>query len=296
MFKVLEEQFEPILADFFASNAIKRVTSGALSVAEYQSYLKQVYFYVRENPQLQALATIYFRGRQRDMVKSFYAHASSEIGHEQLFFKALNDYVTLGGDASLAPYQNPLPATTALTSFAFYQIYNQNPLGYLGYLYFLEFVPTASGETIAKHLLEAGVPESAMTFLRDHMEIDVGHNRLMQKYAEKLVKTEADVDAVHYAMKTTGYLYAQMLEAAFDDVTKQTDTGWSWEELNADGLTPAKLTEGYSFGGRRSQLNFVSECSLIVSLSAHLTAFNAKTLRRSIAYCRRFPFAANRAA
>ena len=59
-----------------------------------------------------------------------------------------------------------------------------------------------------------------MTFLRDHMEIDVGHNRLMQKYAEALIKTEADIEAVHYAMKTTGYLYAQMIDAAFDDVDK----------------------------------------------------------------------------
>ena len=166
MFKVLEDQFEPVLADFFASSAIMRAGSGKLSVEQYRSYLKQVYFYVRENPQLQALATIYFRGRQRDMVKSFYAHASSEIGHEQL---ALNDYVTLGGDASLVPYQNPLPATTALTSFAFYQIYNQNPLGYLGYLYFLEFIPTRSGGEFSKFLLRcrrAGISDDF--FARSH--------------------------------------------------------------------------------------------------------------------------------
>ena len=217
---------------------MQHVASGNLTIEEYRSYLRQVYFYVRENPQLQALATAYFRGRQRDLVKGFYQHAISEVGHEQL---ALNDYVTLGGDDSATPYQNPLPATSALTAFAFYQIYNLNPLGYLGYLFFLEFVPTQSGDAIAEHLVAIGVPETAMTFLRDHIEIDQGHNRLMERYASALLKTEADIDSVEYAMKTTGHLYSQMIGSAFIDAHSTVDTGWNWEELNADQKTPADL-------------------------------------------------------
>jgi len=240
MIDILKKQFQPILEDFLTSSAITHLASGNLTTEAYRSYLRQTFYYVRENPQLQALATIYFRGRQRDMIKGFYAHASSEIGHEQL---ALNDFVTLGGDDTYTPYQNPLPATTALTSFAYYQIYNQNPLGYLGYLFFLEFVPTQAGDAISQHLRTAGVPENAMTFLRDHMEIDVSHNRLMEQYAKRLLKTEADLAAVHYAMKTTGYLYAQMINAAFEDADQHMDTGWNWEELDADGITPDELSK-----------------------------------------------------
>jgi len=235
MFQILHKEFRSVLDQFLQSKPIKHLAAGQLSVAQYRSYLKQVYFYVRENPQLQALATIYFRGRQREMVRSFYSHASSEIGHEQL---ALNDYITLGGNADNVVYKNPLPATTALTAFAFYQIYNKNPLGYLGYLFFLEFLPTRSGESIANQLMSAGIPENATTFLRDHMEIDVGHNRLMEKYADALLKTDADVDAAIYAMRTTGYLYAQMIEAAFADEHEQIDTGWNWDELQADNKLP----------------------------------------------------------
>lgn len=239
MFQELEKRFEPVLTTFLASPAMKHLSDGKLTREEYRSYLKQVYFYVRENPQLQALATVYFRGRQRDLVKGFYQHATSEIGHEQL---ALNDFVTLGGDDKDTPYENPLPATTALTAFAFYQIYNLNPLGYLGYLYFLEFVPTRAGGLIAEQLANIGIPEGATTFLRDHMEIDVGHNRLMERYADALIRSDADLDCVEYAMKTTGYLYAEMIGAAIRDASVQEHTGWNWEELNADRAEPKKAT------------------------------------------------------
>ncbi len=230
----LSARFDTVLQDFFGTEPMAHVASGKMQREEYRSFLKQVYYYVRENPQLQALATVYFRGRQRDLVRPFYQHAVSEVGHEQL---ALNDFVELGGDATDVPYRNPLPATSALTAFAFYQIYNRNPLGYLGYLYFLEYIPTRSGGAIAGHLENIGVPQSAMTFLRDHMEIDIAHNRLMDRYVESLLKTEADFDSVVYAMQTTAHLYVQMVGASIKDAHAEMDTGWNWEELHADGKT-----------------------------------------------------------
>jgi pyrroloquinoline quinone (PQQ) biosynthesis protein C len=239
MFKKLEERFQPVLASFLASEPMRRLSGGALTVEEYRSVLKQIFHHTRENPQLQALATVYFRGRQRDMVRMFYKHAASEIGHDQL---ALNDFVTLGGDATNVPYENPLPATSALLAYGFYQIYNLNPLGYLGYLYFLEFTGTKAGVGLMDSLRRIGVPDSAMTFLKDHTEIDVGHNKMMMKYAEHMLRAEADIDAVVYAMKTTGFLYSQMILSAIEDARAPMDVGWNWEELNADAVSPASLS------------------------------------------------------
>lgn len=238
MFERLQAEFQPILTGFMSSAAMRHLADGRLTVEEYKSFLTQVFYYAREDPQLQALATVYFRGRQRDFVKTFFSHASSEIGHEQL---ALNDLATLGADTYQTPYRNPLPATKALTAFAFHQIYDGNPLGYLGYLYFLEFVPTQAGPTIEQSLLKAGVPASATTFLRDHIEIDVAHNRLMVRYADSLLKSDADIDAVIYAMKATAYYYGGMIGEAIKDAHAQMDTGWNWAELKADNLTPQSL-------------------------------------------------------
>lgn len=239
MFNLLQDRFYPIANRFMDSPSIKSLLSGDATVEEYRSLVRQIFHHTRENPQLQALAAVYFRGRQRDMVRAFFAHASSEIGHDQM---ALNDFVTLGGDATNVPYENPLPATTALTAFGFYQVYNLNPLGYLGYLYFLEFIGTSSGGRIIDALIKIGVPENATTFLREHTEVDIAHNKLMEKYVKELVNNNENLDAIAYAMETTAHLYEGMIASAIKDAHDPLMTGWNWEELNADKITPADLS------------------------------------------------------
>ncbi|MFN3961027.1 MAG: iron-containing redox enzyme family protein [Parvularculaceae bacterium] len=235
----LKSRFEPVLAEFLESEPVRLLLSGRMTPVEYRAILREVFHHTRENPQLQALATVYFRGRQRDMVRPFLAHAASEIGHDQL---ALNDFTTLGGDPRDVPYRNPLPATSALLAYGFYQIYNLNPLGYLGYLFFLEFTPTQTGDGMMSRLEAIGVGRNAQTFLRDHTEIDQGHNRMMAKYAERLVASDAEIDCIVYSMRTTGYLYAQMMMQAIEDARRPRDYGWNWEELHADGVTPRDLS------------------------------------------------------
>lgn len=239
----IETRFKPILDDFVTSRPVAAVIDGTLTKAQYSAMMRQVFHHTRENPQLQALATVYFRGRQRDMVKPFFQHATSEIGHDQL---ALDDFKAMGGDAAVVPYENPLPATSALLAYGFFQIYNQDPVGYLGYLYFLEFTPTSIGGAMLTRLKELGIPDEAMVFLQDHTTIDEGHNRLMHHYVKTLITSEAKMDAMLYAARTTGYLYTEMLSqamaAAETDGAMEAAMGWNWEELQADGLTPADVT------------------------------------------------------
>ena len=238
MFNQLKDCFDETLNRFMASPPMQQLASSNVTAAEYGSFLRQIYYVVRENPQLQALATVYFRGNQREQVRNFFQHATSEVGHDQL---ALNDFEALGFDATNVPYQNPLPASSAMTAFAFYQIYNLNPVGYLGYLFFLEFLPTQAGGILTEKLREAGVPDNAMTFIRDHIEIDQAHNRLMKTYADQLLKTPRDLDASRYAIMATSFHYEQLLSTAISAAHQPVDTGWNWEELDADGIDPASL-------------------------------------------------------
>ena len=241
-FNELKDRFDIVLNEFMNSAPMKRLAEGGISVEAYRSYVKQVYYYVRENPQLQVLSTVYFRGRHRQMVRNVFKHALSEVGHEQL---ALNDYITLGGDGKNVPYKNPLPATTALTSFAFHQTYNLNHLGSLGYLFFLEFAPTTAGQAIADHIKAVGVPEEAMSWLIEHIELDHEHNRMMERYAEVLINNDEDLDAIEYAMRTTGYLYSQMIAASIEDAELgERDTGWAWHEVQADAHLRADQDKG----------------------------------------------------
>jgi hypothetical protein len=224
----IKHAWTPIIEDFNSSGPLKRLGSGNISIEHYKSVLRQIFHYSREDPQIQALTTIYFRGKQRQLIRKFYQHAISEIGHDQL---ALNDLRSLGEDVSQIPFERPLPATIALIAYPIYQIQFHNPVGYLGYLFFLEFMPTGNGRKYMTMLENLGVPESAMTFIRDHATIDVGHNKLMEVYVNELVVTEEDLESVIYAMRVTAKLYADMIESAFEHADNPKSWGMSRQEM-----------------------------------------------------------------
>lgn len=210
--------FESALERFNASPPIRRLTGGEIEIAHYQWILRQIFHHARENPQIQALATVHFRGKQRDWVKPFFKHATSEIGHDQL---ALNDLAALGVTVETIPDEAPLPNTTALLALPFYLIQHKNPVAYLGYLYFLEFTPTSSGERYLEALAAMGVPDTAMSFLLDHARIDVAHNKLMEAYLEGLIADRSDADAVCAAIQATALLYENMLQGALERADRE---------------------------------------------------------------------------
>lgn len=230
-FRELQQAFLPVQASFLRSKGIERVLQGRIGTEHYASYLRQVFHHTRENPQIQTLATVYFRGHQRAAIKRFFRHASSELGHDIL---ALEDLRTLGEDVARLAEENPLPETAALIAFPFHQIYNLSPVGYLGYLFFLEFLPTGNGGALMDALERVGVEGGAMRFLRDHATIDVGHNKLMEGYAQALLKRPRELASAIYAMRVTGVLYGRMIEASFAQADHPIDYGLSAEEASLE--------------------------------------------------------------
>jgi pyrroloquinoline quinone (PQQ) biosynthesis protein C len=221
------EEFRATMASFGASPAMQLLASGAITLVHYKAVLREIYHYAKEDPQIQALATVYFRGEDRDTVKMFLKHATSEVGHDRM---ALDDLKALGEDVSAIPTSLPLPQTIALTAFPFYQIQYHNPIGYLGYLYFLEHMPTHAGAGYLTALQAAGVPKEATTFLMEHMTVDVAHTNLMREYVQRLVRTEADLSAVTFAIRVTGHLYGEMLVGAIRSAEKTYSPAINHEE------------------------------------------------------------------
>ncbi len=124
------------------------------------------------------------------MIKTLLKHAVSEAGHDDL---AVADLATMGEDVSRIGTERGLPATVTLVAFMHYQLEHQNPIGFLGYLFHLELTPTAIGPSLMHSLQSAGIPDNALSFIRDHAEIDIGHNSLMERYVTELVQTEEDI-------------------------------------------------------------------------------------------------------
>lgn len=213
---------------FLTTPAMRTVIEGRLTLNHYKSVLREIYHYTKEDPQIQAYASVYFRGADREMVKPFLRHAISEIGHEML---ALNDLKMLGGDVTGIERSNPLPATIAFTAYGFYNITFGNPVAYLGYLYFLEYLPTQYGQVFGKALMDAGVPVEAMTFLQDHQTVDAGHNQAMVRYLQALIQNRKDLEDTIYSMRVTASLYANLYQEALARVSKPSDFGTAWCEV-----------------------------------------------------------------
>lgn len=216
----LQECFAEVSAEFAASPAVARLASGQFTVAHYKEYLRQVYYYTRETPQLLTLAAGHLGGSDHEMVELLLTHAAEESGHDQW---ALNDLAALGEDVGTLPAGNPLPECLAFIAFTYYQILYRDPVAHLGYVYFLEFLPTSSGALYIDLLERLRVPKSAMSFLLEHIKVDAGHNQLMGRYTERLIRTETDLEAVQYSMRVTGKLYAQLLQAAIEQADHPTD-------------------------------------------------------------------------
>jgi pyrroloquinoline quinone (PQQ) biosynthesis protein C len=214
-FERLKATWGRVEAKFMTSDPIRRLAAGSLTIDHYAAYLRETYFYTRENPQIQAWSTAWFREESRDMVKMFLKHSISEVGHDQL---ALNDLESMGYHSEGIPSENPLPGTIALTAFAFYGIQFRSLYTYLGYLYFLEFLPTSKGRDLANALRNIGVPERSLSFMQEHNTVDLHHNQLMRVYADKMLQKPEAEREVAYAMEATGDLYRGKLSGAFEAV------------------------------------------------------------------------------
>jgi len=213
----IKEAWVETVVEFNKNPWIQRLATGELQLKHYKSFLRETYFQAGRNPQIQTLSTMRFTNEQRAMTKKAFQHAISEIGHDLL---ALNDLKVLGHDVTNIPNEMPLPNTIALTAFPLYVIDYINPVGYLGYLFHLEFLPTQNGPKYMEFLKKAGVPEEAMTFLKEHAEVDVYHNKLMESYVDELIKTDEDLETVIYCARTTSVLHGQMIVSAFEEAER----------------------------------------------------------------------------
>ncbi|WP_395613158.1 iron-containing redox enzyme family protein [Allosphingosinicella sp.] len=234
----LQLAFQQALEQFLASGVMRRIADGDFEAAHYAAVLREIYFYSREDPQLQAFVTAWFKGDDRALVRGFLKHAVSEVGHDQL---ALADLQALGVETSDLPAEFPLPTTVALTAFPYWAAQFVNPASYLGYLYFLEGLPTSAGSALIGALSKAGIPQQATSFLTEHATVDMAHVRLMDRYVDTLVRSDRDLADVRFAIETTAKLYELMIDGAFAAVDAgRSDFGANLGEKDRLTVSPGR--------------------------------------------------------
>lgn len=202
------------MASTFENPWISRLHAGDLDLPHYQGFLLETYHNTAYNPQLQAYASMYIPNNPRAIVKRFYQHAISEIGHDLL---AMSDLMNLGVSKDLILKSKPLPMTTAFFANTVWGIQRKGPAYYLGYLFHLEFSPTESGKTHIATLLKKGIPQNAVTFLEEHSTVDIGHNKFMEQYIQELITTDEQEEILREALVSAVDLHTKVLGAAFEN-------------------------------------------------------------------------------
>jgi pyrroloquinoline quinone (PQQ) biosynthesis protein C len=199
-----------LLTKLLSSPMASQLNSPDLSEDQYRSYLLETFFHTRENPFSQVLCASNFPRDKHDLFRKFIMHALGEVKHDLL---AADDYEQIGGDPSLFKKQ-PLPATQKLIDFTFEIARQSCPINYIAYLYHVEHLPTQNGQTYVDRLEKNGVPKSAMTFLEEHVHVDVVHNKMMAEYINELVKTESDFNKFVKAFEPAAAHHFGMIQSA----------------------------------------------------------------------------------
>ncbi len=190
---------------------VSRFARGEISTPHYVSLLREIFFYVRENAPIQASFTIHLRGEDKKIIGSMLRHAYSESGADELI---LHDLRALGFNTDGIESTRPLPATTSLIAYAYYQAHFVKPIGYLGILFNKEFTFLSISKDFIQQFSRIGIPEEAISFLEDHAHVDIAHQKLLEKYIEVMVRTEDDIQEIKYAISVSIERWSEMLNAA----------------------------------------------------------------------------------
>jgi pyrroloquinoline quinone (PQQ) biosynthesis protein C len=173
---------------FLSSPAAAKMNPANLDEDQYRSYLLETFFHTRQNPFSQVICAGHFPRDKHDLFRKFVMHALGEVKHDLL---AADDFIAMGGDPKLLNGE-PLQATKQIIDYTFKIAHEANPIPYLAYLYHVEHLPTQNGQAYVDQLVSRGVEERAISFLAEHVQVDVVHNKMMAEYIEELVQNEDD--------------------------------------------------------------------------------------------------------
>jgi len=212
---------------------LSRLAHGEFSEPHYASLLRELYFYVRENAPIQASFTIHLRGEDKKIIAPMLRHAYSESNEDDLI---LHDLRALGYNTENIGSKRPLPATTSLIAYTYYQAHFGKPIGYLGALFHKEFNFQSTSKDYLQQLAKIGIPEEATSFIEDHSHVDIAHQKLLEKYIEVMARTEDDIQEIKYAISVSVQRWSEMLTAAF----AQGDL-WTLENNNQSSADQADI-------------------------------------------------------
>jgi pyrroloquinoline quinone (PQQ) biosynthesis protein C len=196
----------PIITDVFEGN---------FSIETYIAFLNQAYHHVKHTAPLLMAAGARLNKDQEWVRDTISEYITEEIGHEQWI---LNDIEACGFnrksfEEGQAPYHSEM-----MVAYLYDFISRKNPMGIFGMVLVLEGTSSSLAPAVGKIIKDQlSLPESAMTYLTTHGELDQGHIQFFEDVMNK-VKDPEDQDAIIHVANAVYRLYGDVYRSLAQEV------------------------------------------------------------------------------
>lgn len=162
-------------------------------------YLIQMYHYVKFSCPLMELVRDKLNDKYESVREYLKIHIQEEKGHDNWL---LDDLERLGYSPNQVKNSLPNRETIALIGSQFYIINQLNPVGYLGYIYYLESNPPTL-ESLQKLSENLNIPQKALFTLREHAKADPEHIMSLNRLLDSDIFDVNDQKIITYNLQMT---------------------------------------------------------------------------------------------
>jgi len=136
-------------------------------------------------------------------------YIEDEMGHEEWI---LNDIKAAGGKFNEVRHSEPIIFTELMVADAYHQIYQKNPIGFLGMVFVLEGTSIAIATNAASAMQKSlQLPNEAFTYLNSHGSLDLTHVEFFKTLVNQFTKEE-DQKIVIDCAKKFYFLYGNIFK------------------------------------------------------------------------------------
>jgi pyrroloquinoline quinone (PQQ) biosynthesis protein C len=191
----LNDELNKAIALIKESDFMNAFNGGDNVKSLYEGYIRAAYHFVVNTSSFTPLAARRMDPKHLKIRKWILEHSAEEMGHELM---AVKDLERLGHDREKIMSESAPIGVVMWASFFHYKVTIDDPFAAFGVLYFLEGLAESLAPQLLPNIMNAleGDEKKAITFLREHGELDADH---LSEQKELLIKsnlTQQDQDTI----------------------------------------------------------------------------------------------------
>lgn len=230
---IIAGEFDLAMQHLLGTPPLRFLGGTSFQTSHYASMLREIWHHTQQIPRLQTLAHSAFREEQREALPSLFAAGSCAGVDSSLL---TSDLQALGIGGYQAAASTPLATTTAFTAFVHYQLSESDPVGYLGYFWFLHFMPRRLRPLLAAHIDRGVIPASAARFMLGVSEVRrTNDEEFVERYRD-LVRKPRELSVIVHVVRASGVLFASLLAGAIEEADRLADPDAQSQAAEVDSV------------------------------------------------------------